>query len=314
MTTFSTAVGSWVEREAHPLRTLDPAAALTDLEPFGEMVGEASVVALGAATRDTRELSAVAHRLVRYLVERKGFRAVVFEGDDAVSAAADAYVRDGSGDPRALLAHARSFWRTEELLEVLVRLRDHNRRHPADPVRIAHPEPDRYVGPGTGGLEEIERMLADNVIRWHENTGDKIVYWGGTAHTAAAAARTVRFAGRWVTHRNAGGYLRRHFGPGYLSVGLTFDHGTSMAYEFPSPPADFAEAALGGADAFLLDLRAAGDDVRPWLDRPAKTRLIGPEYDPADDAAYHLSGGTVAEWFDVVVHNQLVTPARLLGS
>lgn len=43
---------------------------------------------------------------------------------------------------------------------------------------------------------------------------------------------------------------------------------------------------------------------------PAKIRLIGPVYDPADDATLHLSGGSLAEWFDIVMYHRTVTPAR----
>ncbi|MER7080644.1 erythromycin esterase family protein, partial [Saccharopolyspora kobensis] len=62
-----------------------------------------------------------------------------------------------------------------------------------------------------------------------------------------------------------------------------------------------------------LDLRADGPaPVRDWLDAPAKTRLIGPEYDAADDAAHHLSGGSLAGWFDAVIHAQEITPVSPL--
>ncbi|MGW4128151.1 hypothetical protein [Amycolatopsis japonica] len=47
-------------------------------------------------------------------------------------------MRTGIGDPRALLAGARSFWRTRELLGVMVWMRRHNERNPVDPVRIAN--------------------------------------------------------------------------------------------------------------------------------------------------------------------------------
>ncbi|WP_198036934.1 erythromycin esterase family protein [Nocardia sp. BMG51109] len=295
--------------------TLDPDAPLADLEPLRDMVGEASVVALGVAARDTHELSVVAHRILRFLVEHMRFRSFVLEGDDAASAAIDAYVRKGVGDPRALMGNARSFWRTEELVDVVTWLRGYNRRHPADPVRIAHPEPARYVTAQTGALDVIERMLAENVIQWHEHTGDKLVYWGGTAHTANAAARGIASGGEEITHRNAGSFLRQHFGSGYLSVGLTYDHGSTASYRSPSPPTEFAESALGdaGVDTYLLDLRAPADDpVRTWLRQLTRTRVIGPVYDPDNDAAYHLSGGAFAEWFDLIVHHHEVTPAHLL--
>ncbi|MEU0990747.1 erythromycin esterase family protein [Streptomyces sp. NPDC005953] len=84
----------------------------------------------------------------------------------------------------------------------------------------------------------------------------------------------------------------------------------------PVPPPDYAEAVLGSAghDAYLLDLRSgvppAG--VWRWLTAPARTRLVGPGYDPADDRAHQLSGGSLAQWFDAIVHWRKVTPARPL--
>lgn len=54
------------------------------------------------------------------------------------------------------------------------------------------------------------------------------------------------------------------------------------------------------------------EPIRRRLNAPTRTRLIGPFYDPLDDAAHHMSGGSLASWFDVVVHMQEVTPSRPL--
>jgi hypothetical protein len=70
-------------------------------------------------------------------------------------------------------------------------------------------------------------------------------------------------------------------------VGLTFHHG-SASYAVPAPPADFVDATLGSTymDAYLLDLHAPSPDpVREWLSRPAKTRLVGPAYNSAEQFA-----------------------------
>jgi erythromycin esterase len=66
-------------------------------------------------------------------------------------------------------------------------------------------------------------------------------------------------------------------------------------------------------DAFFLDLHAEGPDVvQTWLNASARTRLIGPAYDPDNDAAHHLSGGSLTDWFDVIAHCRQVTPVRLI--
>ncbi|WP_410660590.1 erythromycin esterase family protein [Amycolatopsis sp. lyj-112] len=305
----------WIRQHAHPLATFDPEGPLADLAPLRGMVRDANLVTLGASARDTHELSVVSQRIVRFLVEELEFRSLVIEGDDVTSVALDEYVRTGIGDPRALLAGARSFWRTGELLDVVGWIRRHNERNPADPVRIAamaEISPGVATLPGT--LADIERLLAENTIRWHEHTGHKVVYWGGMVHVMNGRTRAISTQGPQDVHRNAGSYLREHFGSGHRSVGLTFHHGAT-SYAVPAPPAEFAENTLGSTDldAYLLDLRATSPDpVREWLSRPAKTRLVGPGYSPADDAVHHLSGGSLAEWFDVLVHIQEVTPARPL--
>lgn len=122
----------WIKRHAHPLTTLDPDKPLTDLEPLRDMAPNARLVVLGVSARDTHELAGASHRILRFLVEELGFRSLAVEGDDATSTLLDEYVRTGAGDPQTLLANARSFWRTRELLDAVSWLHRHNQQHPAD--------------------------------------------------------------------------------------------------------------------------------------------------------------------------------------
>ncbi|WP_369202898.1 erythromycin esterase family protein [Streptomyces sp. PU-14G] len=308
-------VKHWIDRQAHRLDTFDPDAPLDDLRPLAGRIGDgARVVAVSGSTRQAHELSALQHRLVRLLVEEHGFRSVALEGDDPTAAGLDAYVATGEGDPRAMLASARPFWRTEEIRGLVEWMRAHNVRNPDAPVRFA-PTSAHPTSPPLEGLAGIERGLAEETLAWHEKTGDRIVYWGGIAHTAVGHPRTVSPPSPALTHRNAGSYLREHLGDGYVSVGLTFHHG-ELPFTAPVPPADFAESVLGTAEPadFWWDLRADSvpEPVRTWLETPARTRLVGPAYDPADDAAHHLSGGALADWFDVLVHVRKVSPVRML--
>ncbi|MFD3920505.1 erythromycin esterase family protein [Streptomyces sp. NPDC058595] len=313
---MSETVIEWIRQHARRLTTRDPEAPLTDLLPVADIVRDAKVVAVGSAMRQAHELSALSHRLVRLLVEELGFRSLALEGDDASRVGIDEYIRTGAGDPRLMLSGARSFWRTEEILDVIHWMRSFNRRHPDDPVRFAGTDRSpRGRASRLDGLAGIERSLADGAIQWQEETSDRIVYWGGVAHTANGNPRTVSPSSPPMTHRSAGSYLREHFGAGYVSIGLTFHHGTAP-YQVLPPPGEFADAVLGGTglDAYLLDLRHDGPlPVRTWLDTPTRTRLIGPDYDPTDNAAYHLSGGSLADWFNAILHTQEVTPVRVLS-
>jgi erythromycin esterase len=173
---------------------------------------------------------------------------------------------------------------------------------------------DFYEYHSTESLGYAEQRLAENTIWWHQHTGDRIVYWGGSGHTANSRTRSFSPSSTSEPEHNAGSYLRDHYGPRYVSIGLTFDHG-AVPDPVPPPPRAFADAALGaaGLDAYLLDLHASRPaPVGAWLTSPARVRLIGPRFDPDDNAGFHLTGGSLAEWFDILIHHQATTSTRPL--
>ncbi|WP_176611515.1 erythromycin esterase family protein [Actinomadura sp. WMMB 499] len=178
-------------------------------------------------------------------------------------------------------------------------------------------------------IERVEARFAESILWWHEQTGAKVVYWGGTAHASAGEAvlngelargKASRDAapGPGPTRTNAGGRLRRRLGARFVPIGLTFDHGAVHGgVSVPSPPAAFGDAVLGtaGPPHYLLDLREARtrtDGVGAWLRAPAPVRVIGPGYRPGDDAGHNVQGGAPGTLFDVLIHSQEVTPARPL--
>jgi erythromycin esterase len=110
-----------------------------------------------------------------------------------------------------------------------------------------------------------------------------------------------------ATGRNAGSHLRARFGSGYVSIALTFHHG-SLPSRVDGPPADYVEAVLGAVDreTYLLDIHGRWpESVREWLAAPAKTRLIGP-------GTHELRGPSLGIWFDFIIHSRRVTSARAL--
>jgi erythromycin esterase len=80
-----------------PLRTLDPAGPLDDLEWLDQAIGDARVVAIGESAHYNREFFELRHRLLRYLAERHGFGAYALESGFAEGWLADDWVRGGDG-------------------------------------------------------------------------------------------------------------------------------------------------------------------------------------------------------------------------
>jgi erythromycin esterase len=297
-------VTGWIRETAWPLGSLDPSAPLDDLAPLGDALGPAVVVGLGESVRGVRgghELYVVKHRILRLAVEVLGFRVLAVEDDDDIGAAIDHHLQTGVGDAATLLSRAWGPWRTVEFLDVLRWLRAWNVAHPDDAVRFI----------GVDGDEHHARAL--RTLAWHDETGGKVVYWGGIAHTAVVAPADVPAAPAGM---NDGLVLRERLGAAYVSVGVTCLEGAAAGPERMPPPAgNTAESVLAGADLdrFTLDLHAEQPEaVRRWLGSPTAIRVIGPRYDPDDDTAYRMAGGSLAGWFDVMAFVRRITPVHHL--
>lgn len=155
--------------------------------------------------------------------------------------------------------------------------------------------------------------VAWNIRWWRAFTHDRMAYWTAIPHTANATDMHVtntNEGGADLRFPSAGSYLRRWYGPGYLSVAFTFDHGEVSGYPanvtMPPPTDGWFEQSFGGVGLrqFTLDLRRpAPPPVRRWLNAPIVTRGL-----PNFGSGSVMTGGTAAQWFDVVVHRQDVTP------
>jgi erythromycin esterase len=292
----NTAVVTQLTEQVTPL-TLDLDAPFDDLGPLTARVREAKVVALGSAVRQSHELLTLTHRVVRFLIEQHGFRSLALEGDYAASFDLDTYVRTGEGDPQAILARARLFLRFAEILDAVRWIRARNERNPGDQVRVVHLADLPHEAKRLASGDDFEQAGADAIVAWRERTGHRTVYWGGLAHTANGLA----------SGKNAGSHLRARFDSGYVSVAMTFHHG-SLPSPVDVPPDDYVEAVFGAVapETYLLDIHGRWpESVAEWLDAPAKTRLIGP-------GVHELHGPPLRKWFDFVIHSRRVTPAHAL--
>ncbi|MFI9115244.1 erythromycin esterase family protein [Streptomyces venezuelae] len=403
-------------RVAHPLRTTEPRGGLADLRPFGRMVGDARVVGLGEASHSSHEFFTVKHRILRYLVEEKGFRAFALEAPWSTGLRLDAYLVRGEGDLKQIMDEefqgTYRWWNNAEYRNLFQWIRAYNVEHPKDPVRFvgddggfagaelydkvnayaAAARPDlapqltelyrglrpatdaeTYVNdylskpmaerkelaertgravdllkqrPGTDAdahawavqhataihqmttlfafdwddpqsIPDLmlyrDRIMAENVAWWQQQTGDKIML---AAHNGHIALKTY-IPGAYP--RVQGDFLRERLGGGYLSVGLTFDHGSFNAFGSDGGVHRFTvgPATTGTAEHtldrvryrdFVVDLRNAPAAARAWLAAPHTVKNIGATYPGIADAPQIR----LSESYDVVIHLQRVEAARML--
>lgn len=296
------AAHEWLRGAGHRIETFEPADDLSDLRGLDPLLARAAVVGLGESVRGVRsgrEFYRLKHRVVRLAVEQHGFTTVALEERDAdVVAPLDQYVRDGVGDLSGLVARLWSPWRTVEFFDFVSWIRAHNAAPGATPVRIVPAVSDRRDG------------LAEHTLAWRSRTGAKIVYWGGMAHIAAGDIASSPPGPHRRLAPADGAAMRNSLGDAYVSIGLTCSHAIEQA-PLPPPPGDFAESAFTTTEPCYVTVRdAAAGAARGWLDRPARTRIIGPRYDPNHDADHYLACSSIADCFDAVIHVPAIRPTR----
>ena len=197
-------------------------------------------------------------------------------------------------DKQPLLAHARA------VHDLVAGLPQGDRAH-AEAVHTARQIVsfhEHFALPEPASHSYRDAHAAANLAWWRDLTGDRIAYWAASPHTATARALRITSQDGELRFTSTGAHLRDRYGARYLSIGFLFDHGA----ELPAPAEGWFEQPLGQAGPFVLDLRgSAPPEVRRWLDAPIVTR--GP-----NGPGSVTTGGTAAQWFDLIVHVDAVTP------
>ncbi len=120
---------AWLKVHAVPFATERPGSGLDDLQPLKAMIGDAKVVALGEATHGTAEFFRMKHRLLEFLTTEMGFTVFAIEASMPEAFRLNEYVLRGEGDPKELLKGMYFWtWNTQEVLDMILWMRDHNRK------------------------------------------------------------------------------------------------------------------------------------------------------------------------------------------
>jgi len=116
-----------LDRIIHPLNNPPLELIDEDLEVLAYM-SDCKIVGLGEATHGTKEFFQLKHRIFKYLVENHGFKIFAFECDMGESYYVDNFVTKGEGDIDYIMKNMMHFWtwRTEEVKELLLWMREYN--------------------------------------------------------------------------------------------------------------------------------------------------------------------------------------------
>ncbi len=124
-----------LRRYAVRLVSVEPGKEMGDLAAFGRAVGDARIVALGEASHGTREFFQMKHRLLEYLVQKKGFTVFAIEANWPESLAVDRYIKSGKGDPKAAIQEMYFWtWYTQEVLDLIEWMRAFNKAPGDHPI------------------------------------------------------------------------------------------------------------------------------------------------------------------------------------
>jgi len=152
-------VTEWISENAIQISTVEAGNGFEDLLPIGEMIGDARIVSLGEPTHGNREVFQLKHRMIEYLVEKKGFNIFALECPFGAARDINRYVLDGIGDPEKALAGIYMWaWDTEEILDLIVWMREYN----SNPD---HKEKVKFYGFDPQHPERAARVMLDYLAK-----------------------------------------------------------------------------------------------------------------------------------------------------
>jgi len=116
-----------IAAQAKPFNSVDAGSGFDDLAALDPIIGDARIVALGEASHGTAEFFRMKHRLLEYLVEKKGFTVFALETIWPDTAVVDRYIKAAGGDAAGAVRVMNHPWHTKEIQAMVQWMADYNR-------------------------------------------------------------------------------------------------------------------------------------------------------------------------------------------
>ena len=118
---------NWVNKNAIPIKSVHAETGFDDLAAIDQSIGDARIVALGECTHGSSEIFSMKHRMLEYLVKKKGFTIFSIEASMPEAYALNEYIIDGKGDAKKLLSGMYFWtWNTQEVLDMIEWMKKYN--------------------------------------------------------------------------------------------------------------------------------------------------------------------------------------------
>ena len=120
----------------HEFSGLDPSLPNSDLTQFGNSISRASVIGLGEAMHTSGGFHSVRVRILRFLIEEKGIRALAFETNWSAARKIDQFIQGEVVSEADAIKSLFPQFQSQEILNLLIWIKDFNAAHPQDTVRF----------------------------------------------------------------------------------------------------------------------------------------------------------------------------------
>ena len=172
----------WLRNEIIPISSPDPSLDEASFDQIIDKIGDPQIVALGEGSHGTREFWQLRQKLTHYLVEKKGFGAILMEASFPGSFPLHDYIATGTGTETD--AHKKlGTWKYLEMQEFIRWMRQYNIDHPGGPVLhfygydTAFNDWTEAIALILAYLEEVDPEQVDDInTRLQLHTKDEAVY------------------------------------------------------------------------------------------------------------------------------------------
>jgi len=120
---------TWLTQNSFSIKDIELGKGFSDLQPLKKILQDVQVIGMGEATHGTSEFFQFKARLVEFLVSEMGFTALALESTFSNCEPINDYILSGKGDLYSALAQqGYSVWNTEEFADLLIWLKEYNRK------------------------------------------------------------------------------------------------------------------------------------------------------------------------------------------